>query len=290
MSHTSGESKVDLSSTLVSTYGRTDGYYYVNSTDGLLKVTGVAWLERSGPNKSFICTENRVALTRNEQKQIGDSQPFMLPETTEDHNGYIIDDMVMAQAYFDKMKAKRKKIVLSRNVGNDTTDILKQLIIDAKERQIKFCMRHFIMAVLREGIKTDSNGNAVGEKPLEALKRGLREERKKKFKEEIETLKHKFVYKRRNNTCLLVYFVDSDSLEDDAKAIEETGKCNYFCAKSLSIINNDYLETRDHKLIFNDEIDKAMIDFENKFGENGEGCDLRYWGGLKMWNECKKYF
>lgn len=146
------------------------------------------------------------------------------------------------------------------------------------------------MSVLREGIKTDSNGNAIGEKPEEALKRGLREERKKKFKEEIETLKHKFVYKRRNNTCLLVYFVDSDSLEDDAKAIEETGKCNYFCAKSLSIINNDYLETRDHKLIFNDEIDKAMIDFENKFGENGEGCDLRYWGGLKMWNECKKYF
>ena len=50
------------------------------------------------------------------------------------------------------------------------------------------------------------------------------------------------------------------------------------------------METVDHDMLENDEVEKRLIEFEKKFGEEGLGCDLRYWGGLKMWRECKKHF
>ena len=37
-------------------------------------------------------------------------------------------------------------------------------------------------------------------------------------------------------------------------------------------------------------INSQIEEFEKKFGEEGLGCDLKYWGGLKMWRECKKHF
>lgn len=70
-----------------------------------------------------------------------------------------------------------------------------------------------------------------------------------------------------------MYFVNDESLIDDEDAINKMGSCNYFCAKSLYCINNDYLETRSHEILTNDI-----------------GCDLKYWGGLTMWMECKKHF
>ena len=42
-------------------------------------------------------------------------------------------------------------------------------------------------------------------------------------------------------------------------------------------INNDYLETRSHEILTNDEIETRLVEFENKFGKNGIGCDLRFW-------------
>ena len=277
-----GESKTSYELTLGE-----DKFYYING----LKITGVAWLERSGSTHSAICTENRVALTKAEQAEIGDSQPFMLPETTVDADGHIVDEKKMAQAYLDKMSAKGKPVKLTQNVSGTTTSVIEQIVADAKMRYNKFeyLGRRFLMSVLREAIKTE-NKEGVEELPFSALKRGLKEERKKKFKDYVEMLEHKFVYTRRGGTCLLVYFIDSDMLEDDKEAMEKSGKCNYFCAKSVPMLDNSFLETRDHKMIPNSEVEKALIDFENRLGKNGEGCDLKYWGGLKMWMMCKKYF
>lgn len=272
---------------LVSTFGHDDGYFYVNAEKGLLKVTGVAWLLRdSDGKKSGFCIENRIALTKAEQKEIGDTQPFMLPEYTYIPTGFTIDDNILANKYIEKMNAKGKKILFNNPNTDSYESDIEQVIADAKERQIRFRERHFPMAVLREAVKKN-------ETPRDALKRGLREENKLEFIEGVAVPKHKFVYERHNNTCLLVYFIDYSSLCVNYEAEMKAGCCNYFCAKSLDmgdLIDNDYMETIDHDMLENDEVEKRLLEFEKKFGEEGLGCDLRFWGGLDMWRECKKHF
>lgn len=260
-----------------------DGRCYIKKGDKTLVVTGVAWLIRYGNDYSNLCVENRVALTKAEQLAIGDTQPFMLDEVTYDKDGNPIDDSTLAKAYLDKMVAKGKEVKLTQE-AKDEESILIQIASDAKKRKKEFNIRHFLMAVLREQMK-------FLEKPIDALKRGLREECKKRFKEDTDEIQHKFVYERRENTCLLVYFVDGYALEDDEDAISRAGKCNYFCAKSLpGVIDNDYLETRSHEVISNKDIEGHLEAFAEDFGEDGIGCDLKYWGGMTMWQECKKYF
>ena len=270
--------------------GHQDGCYYVNGESGMLKVTGVGWLIRDGDTHSSMCVENRVALTKAEQSAIGDKQPFMLNNYTRDNEGNIFTNVYLAKAYLDKMTSKGKEVKLTkdvfRSVGNvdNEMSVLMQIVEDAQKRKKEFKDRHFLMALLREGIKD-------GEHPMDALERGIREECKKCFREGIGSIQHKFVYERRGNTCLLVYFVDADMLVDDHDAISKAGQCNYFCAKSLpGVIDNDYLETRQHEMLPNEEIERRLVDFEMRFGKNGIGCDLKYWGGLDMWQECKKYF
>ena len=98
----------------VGAFGHDDGFYYVNSEKGLLKVTGVAWLLRdSDGKKSGFCIENRIALTKAEQEEIGDSQPFMLPEDTYLPTGFTIEDEILANKYIEKMNAKGKKILFN---------------------------------------------------------------------------------------------------------------------------------------------------------------------------------
>ena len=266
-----------------STFGHDDGYFYVNTEKGLLKVTGVAWLTRFESMSGF-CTENRVALTKNEQEEIGDTQPFMLPEVTYDHQGFTFDDSELANKYIQKMKAKGKSILFNNPNTESLLAEVEQVIVDAKERETRFKDRHFPMAVLREGVKEN-------ESPQQALLRGLQEECKLKLIEGVECPQHKFVYERRGSTCLLVYFINDCLLETDCDAELKAGCCNYFCAKSLDeLINNDYIETINHNMLDNGEVERRLEEFEQKFGEEGLGCDLKYWGGLKMWRECKKHF
>ena len=263
--------------------GHQDSCYYVNGESGMLKVTGVGWLIRDGDTHSSICVENRVALTKAEQGEIGDKQPFMLNNYTRDNEGNIFTNVYLAKVYLDKMTSKGKEVKLTKEADNEMS-VLMQIVEDAQKRKKEFQDRHFLMALLREGIKD-------GEDPMDALERGIREECKQCFREGIGSIQHKFVYERRGNTCLLVYFVDADMLVDDNYAISKAGQCNYFCAKSLpGVIDNDYLETRQHEMLPNEEIERRLIDFEMRFGKNGMGCDLKYWGGLDMWQECKKYF
>lgn len=232
------------------------------------QISGVAWLIRSG-NKSSFCMENRVALTKDEQKAIGDSQPFMLEDITYDPSGKVIEDSILVDSYNKKMSEKNMDIAITAE--------------QAKEYKTQFSDRHFPMAILRESVKKS-------EHPVDALKRGLREECKKRFKDDSFVPTRTFYYER-GLKCILVYFIDADMLETDPTAVEKKGRCNYFCAKSLKgVVDNDYLETKEHQILDNDVIEQRLLEFERKFGEKGIGCDLKYWGGLKMWNKCKEYF
>ena len=246
-------------------YSDYSNHYYMTNVG---PISGVAWLIRRG-NKSSFCIENRVALTKKEQQIIGDKQPFMLNNITFEPSGKVIEDSVLVNAYNEKMKKKNLDVTIT--------------IEEAKNNQQKFAERHFPMAILRERVKKS-------EHPIDALKRGLREECKKKFKDESFVPERTFYYERGLN-CILVYFIDADMLETDLASVKKAGSCNYFCAKSLKgVVENDYLETKDHQLLDNDEIENKLLEFQEKFGENGIGCDLKYWGGLKMWNKCKEYF
>lgn len=259
-----GESKIPFPVV----YEESKECYFVNG----MKITGVAWLIRNGKDKSGFCIENRVALTKEEQQKIGDKQPFMLPKIVFDSQGKIFDDNILLEAYKRKMEEKNIDIVI-------TSD-------EAKRFSLLFENRHFPMAVLRESVEGNEN-------PLSTLKRGIKEECKKKFKENVDVPLYKFIYKRRGETCLLVYFIDDNLLEPDLEAIKAAGACNYFCAKSLkdiSFVDNKWLETRNHEILDNIEIEKRLLSFEEKFGKDGFGCDLKYWGALKMWRECQKYF
>ena len=61
-----------------------DGWYYI----GDVKITGVA-MRRTSVGKTQVFTENRVAMTKNEQKKLGSKQPYMLPQMCIGPNGPI---------------------------------------------------------------------------------------------------------------------------------------------------------------------------------------------------------
>ena len=77
------------------------------------KISGVAVLVRDGQDKSDICTENRVALTKEEQKEIGDKQPLMLPETCIGVDGNVINDNVIFEAIIKKYDDAGKVLKLT---------------------------------------------------------------------------------------------------------------------------------------------------------------------------------
>ena len=114
--------------------GHEDGYHYVNSENGVLKVTGVGWLIRNGDTHSSICIENRVALTKVEQMEIGDKQPFMLDETTKDVDGSVFTDVYIANSYLQKMKSKGKDVKLTKSGDESEMSVLLQIVEDAKMR------------------------------------------------------------------------------------------------------------------------------------------------------------
>lgn len=252
-----------------------DGYF----TEDGDKISGVAVLVRNGPDKSDICTENRVALTKEEQKEIGDKQPLMLPETCIGVDGNVINDNVIFEAIMKKYDDAGKVLKLTPGPPKNLKD---KVLMQARSLATIFTERHFPMAILREGIKNL-------EHPDKALIRLLKEEHQKKIKSDLIPPRYKFKYKRKPNskTCVLVYFVQNEHLEPDEYALSKKGKCNYFCAKAIpEICDNDYQETKNHKILDNSEIENILIEFQQKFNQ----CDLSRWGGLKMWLECKKYF
>ena len=254
-----------------------DGYYYING----LKITGVAAVEVDyEQSKVGLCIENRTAHTKEEQKEFGLPQPFLLAEISKDAEGNEISQEKIAEAFIAKMEKKGKEIKFSPEMNDDPyRNTVQKIIWDAKTRYYKFKDRRFPMIVKRESL----NANETGEI---GLKRLLREEFKKKFKSNASIPKYSFVYERRKQTCLLVYLVESSSLECDTEALAIQGEGTYFCSHSLpEICDNSYYETRNHTMVTFKEADKIMEKFSAEM--NMLKCDLSRWGGKKFWDECK---
>ena len=260
-----------------------DNYYYVNG----LKITGVAAIERdTAKGLVSICTENRTAHTKAEQQEFGMPQPFLLPAVPRDRHGNKIPENKIAEAFLKKMEKKGKEVKLSPEMQDlqvtNTWHLVEKVVYDAKKRYQQFEHRRFPMIVKREGLKEN-------ETPTIGLVRLLKEEFKKSFKEGVTIPEFKFIYPRRSNTCLLVYFIETSDLEWNSDALMKAGRCNYFCSHSLpEICDNDYLETRDHFMISITEADKIIERFSVEM--NTLKCDLSRWGGDKFWNECKNHF
>jgi len=260
-----------------------DKFYYING----LKITGVAAIERDTANGMVsICTENRTAHTKAEQKEFGLPQPFLLPPVSMDKFGAKVSENKIAEAFLKKMEKKGKEVKLSPEMQDlqvtNTWHLVEKVVYDAKKRYQQFEHRRFPMVVKREAMKEN-------ETPTTGLVRLLKEEFKKRFKEGTSVPEYKFIYPRRSNTCLLVYFIETSDLEWDSDAIKKKGQCTYFCSHSLpEICDNDYLETRDHMMLPTTEADKIIERFSVEM--NTLGCDLSRWGGDKFWSECKKHF
>ena len=98
-----------------------------------LKLPVSLLLRDSDGKKSGFCIENRIALTKAEQEEIGDSQPFMLPEDTYLPTGFTIEDEILANKYIEKMNAKGKKIYLIIRIQIRVKMMLNKLLLTQKK-------------------------------------------------------------------------------------------------------------------------------------------------------------
>ena len=287
------------------TYNMDDGWYYI----GDVKITGVA-LRHTSCGKTRVYTENRVAMTKNEQKKLGSKQPYMLPQVCMGPNGPIPHQQAR-DALWEHITAKCKEaedekpgkgVALMRGmcnpyseenpveweVQNDGPSTKEMLYWATVMRQSLYAKRHFPMPILREALKKH-------ETPFDGLVRLLEEECRETLKNRAfpEVARHKFVYYRtgrRGTTAQLVYDIDDSQVDWNMDAVEKRGKSNYFCAKAIPYFgNNDYLETRNPVLMTDEEVSEKLEEFTQMYGENGLGCDLSRWGAPAFWKEFLKH-
>lgn len=276
-----------------------DGWYYI----GDVKITGVS-IRRTSNGKTKVFTENRVAMTKNEQKKLGSKQPYMLPQVCIGPNGPISQqnarDALWEHIIVKCREAEEEKtgkgVALMRGMCNpyseespvewevqkDNESTKEMLYWATVMRQSLYSKRHFPMPILREALKKN-------EHPHEGLCRLIEEECRE------ELLMHpdiKFVYYRTGRcgtTAQIVYDIDDSLVGPNEDANKKRGNCNYFCAKAIPYFGiNDYLETRNPVLMSDEEVSEKLKNFTRLYGENGIGCDLSRWGALAFWNEFLK--
>jgi len=281
-----------------------DGWYYVDD----VKITGVA-VRRTQQGKTIVYTENRVAMTKNEQTKLGSKQPYMIPQsafgtenfiTYQDAKDALWEHITQKCREVSAEKGPRDAVALMRGMCNPYSEehpvewivpndklVAKEMIYWASVmRQTLYKKRHFLMPILREALKQN-------EHPTAGLVRLLKEECREDIKSGVSIDHIKFAYFRsssRGDTAMLVYDVDSSKVEPSIEAINQKGKSNYFCAKAIPYFgNNDFLETKDPVIMETDKVSEMLEQFANTYGENGLGCDLSRWGADKLWGESLKY-
>ena len=278
-----------------------DGWYYI----GDVKITGVA-MRRTSVGKTQVFTENRVAMTPNEQQKLRSKQPYMLPQMCIGPNGPIshndardaLWEHIVSKCKQAEEEETGKGVALMRGmcnpyseenpvewvVQNDSSSTKEMLYWATVMRQSLYANRHFPMPILREALKQH-------EHPHEGLDRLCEEECREKLKP-TAVPDIKFVYYRTGRlgtTAQLVYDIDDSLVNWNHTARETRGKCNYFCAKAIPYFgNNDYLETRNPVLMTDDEVLAELEEFTEIYGETGLGCDLSRWGALAFWKEFLK--
>ena len=212
-------------STNTITYDQNTRHYFING----MKITGVAVRLEKANNTFDFCIENRVAMTKNEQKILGSKQPYMLPFETKSVSGNKICKRDILQKMIAKInegspeKANKtlrgcmypysEEHTVIIDTGNEELnlddDTANNLWTAAVVRQVLYKDRHFPMAVLREAYESEKHTSLE-----DCLKSLLREEYHKKIKSHVPIPKHKFTYDRKGDgkKCMLVYFIKDEIL------------------------------------------------------------------------------
>ena len=257
-----------------------------------------------------LCDENRIALTPEEQKEVGGAQTYLLPDVLKNVAGEVIPDKKLQYLIYKDIidsrisklnkNLKREKIsqedyddnmsillgVVNSNyeIGRDTINLVEK----AREARKLFENRHFQMVVLREALKKD-------ETLWEALLRLLNEEHLKKFKKGVILGKENggvnvggdFLYSRPGSkSAVLTWVINSEWIEDSEKSIQKKGECNYFCAKKLvDICSNDYNETRNHRYVSPEVAEIKIMEYMDSV----PGADWSRYGALKFFRTLKNH-
>ena len=259
--------------------------------------TGEAKCETKCEDKTTYAffEDNRVLLTKEEQKEIGDWQPYMLqPRTYKNNlmkNGIELTDKELGEMIY-KRKNERDE------VPNDFTDEdAYKIVKKARDYYNRFskktvCIgpdlcfsRHLLDFMFRKKLEKETlSGEMIYEDIMTALDRLLKEELNRKFKSysarEKYNKKNCWIYKADN--CTINWVIDLKDTVIDYNAVEKRLHSKYFCAKKLpEICDNKYNKTRNIKFLTLNEIQKRMESFQVTFAH----CDTSIWSN---WNSCFK--
>ena len=132
-----------------------------------MPISGVSMAVRrtnrdTGKRQVRVGIENRVALTPTEQNELGDVQPYLLPDgDLLDRDGQVIPDITVGHIIYNRMN-KCEENTLNPQESRKVAQM-------ARERGKRWWSRHFRHAIWREGLKDSDNSI------IDALKRLLKE-------------------------------------------------------------------------------------------------------------------
>ena len=276
-----------------------------NAKDRYVPITGVAvMLLKEHPDTGEwlvdIGEENRVVLTKDEVAEIGSHQPYLLadgplyrPDGTawdDIEVGRIIHSTRFASRWKDQKENRGKKLDPSE-IPQITDEESLAVVAKAREYADRFEMRHFKMAVWREGIKLARKGKSGDASLWDAVLRCLKEELYRIPKEGRLTdanwyyavPKNYCVYKRPGGSSYVIGFkIDVDDTQIDMATIRKKGFCNWFSPKKCPLIcENDLFETRNHRFVTQDEAWHILSKFQTTY--SAMGCDFSKNGALDFY-------
>ena len=230
--------------------------------------------------------DHKIALTRDEKKSIGDSQPFMLPprtlnvannlkhidngrDLTDEEIGKMIHgcNITQEEAFSTVKKARKNFKLYSESyicIGRD------------------LCFsRHFVDFIFTKKIENENLIDTV-----ETL---MREKMNRTFKSAAIKQKYSNTFnwiQGGASECSLNWHIDlKDTIVDDASVEKNLQSHNYFCSKELpDVCNNAYHTIRKLRFIPLSDIEKKMNAFQECFAH----CDLSQWNGIEGLKQFKK--
>lgn len=270
-------------------------------TSKIVKVTSVGAVfhcygetkdENANSEKRYVFFEDHnVALTTDEKKNIGDSQPFMLPPRTLDS----VKNLKHIGDGRDLTDEELGRMIHKRNITQEEAfAVVKKARKNYKlYSETSVCLgkdlcfsRHFVDFIFTKNIENENLIDTV-----ELL---MREKINRKFK-------NSYVKKKYSNNfnwiqcfakagdvleCSLNWNIDLKDTTVDSDAVEKNLQShNYFCSKELpNVCYNAYHTNRNLRFLTISDIEKKMNAFQECFAH----CDLSQWNGLEGLKQFKK--
>ena len=268
--------------------GTCRNYYAIDENEEIAKVSSIGIMLEHEPQNETKCDDTeklyaffentQVALTKKELKEIGDSQPYMLPPRTYEPWGNlkIIDSK---EPLTDKELGNMIYAGAGAGAGAAgaavcSDELAYKLVKKARDYYNRFSKknslfsRHMVDFIFRERLeKTTKN---VYEDLMTALERLLSQKLNRKFKNGAARDKYKrkldWVYKDGEN-CTVNWVIELKDTAVDFTGVERRLKSSkYFCSKKLpEICEHKYYQTRNIKFLKKSEIKKQLESFKKCF-------------------------